>query len=148
MQTLDAFPTYDIMLRWLLNCIYTKLWKITENESNLITGSYWKGLKTLWQKEKLLSFCHNVLKRRLLQGICRLELNYRLNPLWPFPSYRRFLTPLQQTTFWKHSDKRRNCSFWGMSTFVTMFSKSCLLQIASESIYMRERVKQFCNIAS
>ena len=29
----------------------------------------------------------------------------------PFPHIdRRFLTPLQQTTFWKHSDKRRNCS--------------------------------------
>ena len=27
-----------------------------------------------------------------------------------YPSYRRFLTPLQQTAFWKHSDKRRNCT--------------------------------------
>ena len=31
----------------------------------------------------------------------------------------------------KHCGKRRNCSFWAISSFVTMFSKS---------IYMRERV--------
>ena len=28
----------------------------------------------------------------------------------------------------KHCGKRRNCSFWAISYFVTMFSKSCLLQ--------------------
>ena len=28
----------------------------------------------------------------------------------------------------KHCGKRRNCSFWAISSFVTMFSKSCLLQ--------------------
>ena len=40
----------------------------------------------------------------------------------PFPSYRRFLTPLQQTAFYKHSDKRRNCSKRAISPFATMFS--------------------------
>ena len=40
----------------------------------------------------------------------------------PFPSYRCFLAPLQQTAFWKHSEKRRNCSKWAISPFVTMFS--------------------------
>ena len=28
----------------------------------------------------------------------------------------------------KHWGKRRNCSFWAISSFVTIFSKSCLLQ--------------------
>ena len=28
----------------------------------------------------------------------------------------------------KHCGKRRNCSFWAIFSFVTMFSKSCLLQ--------------------
>ena len=28
----------------------------------------------------------------------------------------------------KHFGKRRNCLFWAISSFVTMFSKSCLLQ--------------------
>ena len=28
----------------------------------------------------------------------------------------------------KHWGKRRNCSFWAISSFVPMFSKSCLLQ--------------------
>ena len=41
---------------------------------------------------------------------------------YPFPSYRRFLTPLQQTAFWKHSDKRRNCTKRAISSFATMFS--------------------------
>ena len=40
----------------------------------------------------------------------------------------------------KHCGKRRNCLFRAISTFVTMFSKSCLLQV-SENVYMRERVK-------
>ena len=39
-----------------------------------------------------------------------------------FPSCRRFLTPLQQTAFWKHSDKRRNCTKRAISPFATMFS--------------------------
>ena len=33
--------------------------------------------------------------------------HYLINP---FPSYRRFLTPLQQMALWKLGDKRRNCS--------------------------------------
>ena len=28
----------------------------------------------------------------------------------------------------KHCGKRRNCLFWAISSFVTLFSKSCLLQ--------------------
>ena len=32
------------------------------------------------------------------------------------------------TKSWKHCGKRRNCSSWAISSFVTMFSKSCLLQ--------------------
>ena len=32
------------------------------------------------------------------------------------------------TKSWKHCGKRRNCSFWAISSFVTLFSKSCLLQ--------------------
>ena len=36
--------------------------------------------------------------------------------------YRRFATPLQQKTFWKHSDKRRNCSKQAISPFAAMFS--------------------------
>ena len=34
----------------------------------------------------------------------------------------KFLTPLQQTAFWKHSDKRRICSKQAISSFTTMFS--------------------------
>ena len=67
-------------------------------------------------------------------------------------------TPLQQTAFWKHSDKRRNCLKQAISPFATMFStfsnrlffqlsrflsifwkkyvQSCLLQ----NCHMRERV--------
>ena len=41
---------------------------------------------------------------------------------YPFPSYKRFLTTLQQTAFWKHSDKRRNFSRREISPFATMFS--------------------------
>ena len=39
-----------------------------------------------------------------------------------FPSYSRFLTPLQQTAFWKHSDNRWNCSNREISPFATIFS--------------------------
>ena len=41
----------------------------------------------------------------------------------------------------KHCGKRKNCTFCAISSFVTMFSKSCLLQRLSESVYMRERLK-------
>ena len=39
----------------------------------------------------------------------------------PFPSYRRFLTPLQQIAFWKHSDKEESA----ISPFATMFTTFC-----------------------
>ena len=42
----------------------------------------------------------------------------------------------------KYCVKRRNYSFWAISSFVTMFSKIRLLTAeASESVYMMERVK-------
>ena len=43
------------------------------------------------------------------------------NEYYPFTSYRRFLMPLQQNAFWKHSDKRRNCTKSAISPFATMF---------------------------
>ena len=42
---------------------------------------------------------------------------------------------LSMTKSGKHCGKRRNCTFCAISSFVTMFSE------ASESVYMRERVK-------
>ena len=42
-------------------------------------------------------------------------------PFYPYPrTYRGFVTPLQQTSFWKHGDKRINCSKRAISPFVTM----------------------------
>ena len=40
----------------------------------------------------------------------------------------------------KHCDKRRNCSFGAISSFVTLFSKKPSAAEAIESVYMRERV--------
>ena len=44
---------------------------------------------------------------------------------------------------WKHCDKRRNCLFWAISSYVAMFSKNQSVAKASEHVYMRERVKLF-----
>ena len=43
----------------------------------------------------------------------------------------------------KHCGKRGNCTFCAISPFVTMFSKKLSAAEASESVYMRERVKLF-----
>ena len=40
----------------------------------------------------------------------------------------------------KHCGKRRNCTFCAISSFVTVFKKPSAAE-ASESVYMRERVK-------
>ena len=40
----------------------------------------------------------------------------------------------------KHCDKRRNCKFCAISSFVTVFKKQSAAE-ASESVYMMERVK-------
>ena len=40
----------------------------------------------------------------------------------PFPSYKRFLMPVQQTAFWKRSDKKRNCSKQAISPFASVFN--------------------------
>ena len=70
-------------------------------------------LKTLSTKEKLLLF------PQCLQKPSSSGKGFKGKP---FPSYRHFLIPLQQTAFWKLGDKRRNCSKWAISAFVTMFS--------------------------
>ena len=45
---------------------------------------------------------------------------------------KKWKLPLHESTIieysCKHGDKRRNCSFWAISSFVAMFSKSCLPQ--------------------
>ena len=65
----------------------------------------------------------------------------------PFPSYRRFLTPLQQTAIWKHSDKRRNCTKRAISPFATMFSTFChrlSIQLWRCSMFWQNTFKVVC----
>ena len=50
------------------------------------------------------------------------------------------------TKSWKHCGKRRNCLFWAISSFVTMFYKKPSAAEASERVYMRERVKYWFRI--
>ena len=45
----------------------------------------------------------------------------------------------------KHCDKRRKSSFRAISSFVTIFSKSCLLQ-RRQKVSKRERVKSGCHV--
>ena len=49
------------------------------------------------------------------------------------------------TTSGKHCGKRRNCTFCAISSFDTMFFKKPSAAEASESVYMRERIKS-CTI--
>ena len=64
-----------------------------------------------------------------------------------FPSYRRFLTPLQQTAFWKQNDKRRNCSKQAISPFITMFSAfshRLSIQLWRYSFFWQSMFKVIC----
>ena len=58
-------------------------------------------------------------KDRLALAVTFTKVLEQVSYLWPysFPSYRRFLMPLQQTAFWKHCDKRRNCTKHAISPF-------------------------------
>ena len=65
----------------------------------------------------------------------------------PLPSYRCFLTPLQQTPFWKHSDKRINCTKHAISPFATMFSTFChrlSIQLWRFSMFWQNTFKVVC----
>ena len=58
-----------------------------------------------------------------------------------------FLTPLQQTAFWKHSDKRRNCSKRAISPLATMystFSHRLPFQLLRFSIFWQNMFKVVC----
>ena len=46
----------------------------------------------------------------------------------------------------KHCCKRRNCSFWAISSFVTMFSKSCLLQRCQKASIWGKELKTLWQI--
>ena len=77
---------------------------------------YWKKLKTLWQKEKLLIlsnffFCQNVFKSRLLQ--IRQKASTSGKGLTLFSKYRVTLSDASAADdFRKHCGKSRNCSWW------------------------------------
>ena len=71
-------------------------------------------------------------------------VGFRLNP---FPSYKRFLTPLQQTAFWKHSDKRSYFTKRAISPFATMFSTfshRLSIQLLRYSIFCHNMFKVVC----
>ena len=65
------------------------------------------GLNSLLTGSNTTQYCP-----RFNTVLVSLERTSCINKIYilPFPSYRSFLTPLQQTTFWKHCDIRRNCS--------------------------------------
>ena len=55
--------------------------------------------------------------------------------------------PLQQTAFWKHSDKRRNCTELAISPFATMFSTFChrlSIQLWIFSMFWQNAFKVVC----
>ena len=82
-------------------------------------------------------------ERGLLKHLCSLFVKV----YEPFPSYRRFLTTLQQTAFRKHSDKRRNCSKRAISPFATMFSTFChrlSIQLWRFSVFWQNTFKVVC----
>ena len=68
---------------------------------------------------------------------CVLQHNYVLS----------FLTPLQQMDFWKHIDKRRNCTKRAISPFATMFSTFCprlSIQLWRFSMFWQNTFKVVC----
>ena len=67
-----------------------------------------------------ISHIQQICSRWLWKYQCKIIRN--LYKWKAFPSYRRFRKPLQQMAFWKHSDKRRNCTKRAISPFATMFS--------------------------
>ena len=78
-----------------------------------------------------------------------------LQALNPLPTYNKFTADdfenirnfLNESTIfelsWKRGDKRRNWLFWAISSFVDMFSKSCLLQRHQKLSLWGERFKPF-----
>ena len=53
--------------------------------------------------------------------------------------------PLQQRAFWKHSDKRRNCTKHAISPFATMFSTFRLsIQLWRFSMFWQNTFKVVC----
>ena len=57
------------------------------------------------------------------------------------PSYRRFLTPLQQMAFWKQSDKRRISPF---ATIFSTFSYRLSIQFYLLRKHVQSRLLQNC----
>ena len=78
--------------------------------TNILSGNISHKFVCKWESVKIILVWEmSVLDYR---GICSSELLF----------IEVTLTPLQQTAFWKHSDKRRNYSKQAISHFATMFS--------------------------
>ena len=63
-----------------------------------------------------------------------------VKPIYPFLSYRCFLTPLQQTTFWKQGEKRRNCSKQAISFCPHVLHSILLLYFHLKGVKKKKRV--------
>ena len=71
-------------------------------------------------KLALASTFPKILSNNLIDRVYHSRFSTEINPLPYTDAF--WLVPLQQTAFWKHSDKRRNCTARAISPFATMFS--------------------------
>ena len=125
------------------------------------------GGVSAWLPRKLcissfIKFQHSAGIEQGQYSTCNLQENGQefIQSSEPILSYRRFLMPLQQTAFWKHRDKRGNCSKRAISHFNTFafHFQSLVIHSIIEIFYfltkyvqsrllrncrMRERVKPF-----
>ena len=65
----------------------------------------------------------------------------------PFPHIVAFWRLCEQTAFWKHSDKRRNCTKRAISPFATMFSTfshRTSIQLKRFSMFWQNMFKVVC----
>ena len=100
-------------------------------------------------------FCYdwcfkNQLRRRFV--VCgKWWLNLQQTAFNPFPHIDAFWR-LCSRWLWKHSDKRKNCSWWAFSPFATMFSTFCHTQVIHSIMeifycltkYVQSRLLQNC----
>ena len=116
---------------------------IWERDKEYVNSNWFLPL-TCWQPSRvqlLLTF------PRMILSIINKEQVYMYSQTCAesFPTYNKsaaddfeskhervWKPPLNESTIieksWKHGVKRKNCSFWAISSFVNMFSKSSLLQ--------------------
>ena len=107
-------------------------------------GRNWWNILHMYGKYYLFTCSYRMLFCVIEKYNASMHSLISVSSIYPFPSYKRFLTPLQQTTFWKHSNKKRHKQFFLLPQCFTLLVIGYPFNYRDFSIFWQNMFKVIC----